>query len=453
MNLRRQTILANRPPLDDDAARTPHPGLSDWLHAQAQRGADVNQQSDPDLPDWLQATVEWEREDGLRVKLRVAQDAERVAVVETLHGYPAHRSILPNLLDGLPPLAWENVDQIPVGISRSLRFDRMDAFEQFIRQPKSERRLPVILVSLTQANTLPLDSQLLVERVGALAHVVVRRDRGYWGNDAGRLRRRCFNGTVGLYWPDYDDEASDRFRFWPAERFAPALLDETLSEITAQVCAIGLDDDSDISLFAEVQAGLARVDGAREERAAAAKRIRAIQDSSQAEAQDFAELLHYADEEIRSLKQDRDARLREVRELTEQNRQLAYRLNTFWEVKSSGEEDEPFAGPSLWLSEEATEVMDGLDAGQYRELCTQILDKLLEPKLREAQEEVVGSGTLRVFPRGRTAGGKRVILRGEDADLLVCEIFADHNTYDNARNRGFDADRYQPYEEWRPGGD
>ncbi len=59
-----------------------------------------------------------------------------------------------------------------------------------------------------------------------------------------------------------------------------------------------------------------------------------------------------------------------------------------------------------------------------------------------------------VYPRSRAAGGRRAVFWMDRAQVRVCDIFANHNTYEDMRNglrgRGVDLSKYSEFTAWQP---
>ncbi|MGL4650494.1 MAG: hypothetical protein ACRC1H_13885 [Caldilineaceae bacterium] len=385
------------------------------------------------------------------IRLAVALDHNFVVVQEEIHGHDIASASYPDALQQLPAADWTDIDGRPAGEMRSLAFARMAAFAEYVRLPSTERRLPIVLVSLLKETRKPaLDARALSRRLAGAAHVIVRRDAAFWDEQEGHLAHRAFGGTVRVYAPDYQDsDPAGRHAFFGSDRFAGDGSETALDRLAREVAVCCREPEQIHPVFAAHEKARDLIRISSELQTEFGEHLRQLRDSNEVKAQETANLLQRVADERDALRNAVEAQIRELRDKDNEIARLQFQMTMLFRKSVADESGAMQPEPVLWLSNQAMEAYDALDSGEIEAVETQILQKLTHPLLRDGQQELVAAGTgLHVYPRSSSAGGRRVIFRVDQEQLLVCELYVNHDQYESARAHGFDPAAYQPFMPW-----
>lgn len=368
---------------------------------------------------------------------------------------------IPDVLGFLTDYACMDEDGYYAGRVYQVAWRRIDRFGDVVRSARSARKLPIVMISHNNDTRQPLlDPTKLAERLFGLAHVM-RLDANYrWSARNLGLRHPCFDGAVRIYSPGYrDDDPASVHRYWRPDRIAGSDPEELYADIVRYVLEKSWSREVEngvlVSLAKEREEEAIRrqvqkqVDAVRQR----LKREQSAQTEAEIEAlfsdlaKDYEELASQYDrasEEIERLQNGIKARDDEIR-------LLQYRLNQKWESDAPPPQ-QPEAATELLLAVGARAVYNGLDQGERNAVDNQLLRKLLDENLRQRQTDAIAAqgGTCYVYPRGRSAGGRRVIYWMDGTQIKVCELFMHHDAYEDARNRGFDLSDYTDFVVWQP---
>ncbi len=345
----------------------------------------------------------------------------------------------------------------------SLMPARAGVFAGFVRAPIEKRRLPAVFVTrryATRQEMLPPAE--LVKRLGGVAHVVRLNPRYGSSSQNFGLGHPCFDGAVRVYLPGYaDDDGPGVHRYWHPNWIDEHGPDATIDAVVRYV----LEKSSNREIEDEMIAALVQERDEEAMRSEVQRQVESVRQRMQeqlAGQSGDAELLEsfYRDYDELAGKYDQLAaeneRLRQQRkELEDDNRSLNYRLSRQWEYEDAPPEpDVPMA--EILLSAQAREVYENLDAGERVAVDSKLLARLVHEEIRSHKAEPIeaAGGLCFVYPRGRAAGGRRVVFWMDRAQVRVCEIFANHNTYEDMRNglrgRGVDLSKYSEFTAWQP---
>ena len=342
---------------------------------------------------------------------------------------------VPDLFAPLYSLACSDIDGMVAGAVRRVDRISVSRFVAFLRDP--QRQLPVVLLSPTDEGVFLIDKHECARALFGMAHVVVLSPRFRWHSDSLPLQRHaCYGGNVRVYQPGFaDDQEAGVHRYWKRDQIedSPERALRQLVTYISNAFGVGSWRHPDLDRLADERA--AEAQQARVDRAVSRLRT-ALKLNFDADIDEALQLLIERDDEIATLRSLLNDKEQSLKTNEYKLRALQFQLNHAWVV--SDEPDPPNVAPesALRLSDQAQSLLDDVDVGE-RARIEELLMHLLDPQLRESQCEVVNSGEpLRVYPRGRSASGRRIIYYGDETALYVCEVFPNHDDYDAARTRG-----------------
>jgi len=352
---------------------------------------------------------------------------------------------VPELLTFVSEWTCKNEDGMLANSIYAVSNERAEAFVDFIESP--DRRLPIVLVSPSRDNSgyLLSDTGSMVRKVRGLAHVTRLKD----SKAAQSLHlllphHGCYNGAVRIYWPGFKaTDDPDLHPFWHPSRLR-TVVDE--SEIH-------------IDIFREVADRSPRIFA----RSADIERLEQQRLDEESEKR-LTKLEEQLREQIRlRLQQQTDAELETLfgsyeeveRERDHEVRRLRWQLNKAWQGRQQLEPpDEQIVTQDILLSSRARRQYTSFDQQEQNYWDEHVLRKLLGEHLRDSQSEPVDgpNGTCWVYPRGKSADGRRLIYYIDDDRIYVCELFPgeEHDKeYRKLRNKGMDRQAYDGFEQWQ----
>lgn len=392
---------------------------------------------------------------------------EEIIIQEECYLEPATAQVpiaaMPDILDFLPAYDCVDEDDFSISNSRSIAPNRAQAFADFICAPASKRKLPVVLISpVNESKEYLLSSHELALRLSGIAHVMTLSTKATWHSKDLPLPHACFNGAVRLYLPGYTrSDDSYIHRYYKPELLKEKPVEAIYEEIQRLILNWPPDKDNDtITALERLRADEANQLHFNSEIEAIQQRIR-----HEAEAQatiHLETLWQQLLSDAEKLSQDYDrisaenALLqKQLKECNDQIRQLHRRLTQQWSDEEEVSTQSEATTPQLLLSKKALAVYMATDQGLRREIDNQLLRKLCDPTLRANQTEPVEArnGACFVFPRSDSAAGRRVIYRLDNNHVHICELYLHHDTYQYARDRGFDLTDYNNFVSWQPDAD
>lgn len=150
--------------------------------------------------------------------------------------------------------------------------------------------------------------------------------------------------------------------------------------------------------------------------------------------------------QIETAEADRDYWREEARKFEDELRSLRFQYNSQWEKEIPAQETIN-TSPIMWFSAQARKSFGEMDSSAQATFYKQVLEKLFDEELRSAQSEPeqTAEGVFFAYPRKRSAGGRRVIYILDGENIKICELFAHHDTYQKARDKGIDLAQYAEF--------
>ena len=427
-----------------------------------------------DGPDHRLLSVELAQRVGLHhwtVSIQIGSlRAEEIVIEEIcrLEPYTAQPPIedIPDVLDFLSGYRCIDEDRLFAGRVYDVTKPRAAPFAEFVRAGPSERRLPVVVISPVNGvgGNYLLAPKDLAKMLRGLAHVMTLNKRSRWYSSDLPLTHPCFNGAVRVYLPDYaEDDPPGMHKYWRPDLLSAAEGKDVSAELSQFIFEKMWSQDYENSVLASLRQE--RIEEAtqsqvRQHVETVRQRIRSEVEAQSKASEDQLFADFSADYERLAQEYDRVTEengrlLRQIKAQEDEIRGLRYRLKQQW-VAGEGLPDEEKPAIRVFLSQQAHSVYSHLDAGEREEVASALLGKLLNPELRQGQTEPISSmdETCYVYPRSRSAGGRRVIYLMDDSQIKVCEIFMNHDAYEAMRNRlrgrGIDLSEYSEFTAWQP---
>ena len=387
----------------------------------------------------------------MRISAGVFQDDEIVLKEEArleCNGLPIQGE-LPDLLGFFESYPCEDVNRLIAGQLQRIDKHRGLHFADFVRSGAIWRRLPIVLVS-PRNNTLDylVDVQQLASRLRGTAHVMRLNNRTRWNLGELPLNHPCYDGAIRVYLADYRN--TDARGMHPVWR--PRDIEERGAAITSDEVVRLIEEKSlGLSWFDDGLDSLERQYRSEEREQELASRIEELRGTVQADLETsfLTEAVLRAENYLR-LKEDLEASEQIRREQANTIRALKYQLKQRDEKRDNEPLQEP--GVALYLSEQAHHVYEDLDEGIREEIDQHLLNKMLDSVLCDRQTRAIPArnGTCFVYPTGGSPQGRRVIYKHDDHTVSILELFLHHDSYEEARNRGFDLADYSAFRPWAP---
>lgn len=322
-----------------------------------------------------------------------------------------------------------------------LNKNRVGRFVEFLESPPDVRRLPVVLISTTNADKeYVADRQYLAQRLQGLTHVICLNRRTQWRSDDLPLAHKCFDGAVRVYLPGYSRHDPPRLHpWWHKDKFVQTTADATNHEIVRFIF------EKTLPRF-RIHPAIPQLQRELNSHRQASRVQSTIEDLRRTMVQDQNELFDEFYADYQELEQARDDLEQENIRLEHERRRLLHLLNN---QLNPEEISPPDSAPRLYLSRQALDLWDSLTNHERDELHNTLLSKLRQPDQRKSQSEArqAQNGPCAVFPRGKAPNGQRIIYTVEGDDVYVHEIFRVHADYDKALKAGISLADYQDFTE------
>jgi L-rhamnose mutarotase len=171
---------------------------------------------------------------------------------------------------------------------------------------------------------------------------------------------------------------------------------------------------------------------------------------------ELEELFHTYEEELKrerdSLREQNEELKDELSQKDDEARKWKRLYHTAWQSRQLDEsEDEYIPGYSIFLSGKACKQFDSFDLQEQSYWEEHVLEKLLDEQLRDRQSERRGS--FWVYPRKKSAGGRRAIYYSQDTRIYVCELLKHDQEYEQLStamsNKEIGPGNYDGFEQYR----
>lgn len=386
-----------------------------------------------------------------RLKLNLACSAAGPIIMEETWWADTTRRALPyedlpavtQFAGRLEPL---NRDGLPAAKALVLGADRLNAFREYLLSPT--RALPVVVFSpRINGEERALATELAHQLMGAA--IVLRFESTTQSRfDEIMAPRSCYKGAIRLYMPGYQvTDQQWRHPYWQTAVDPIEAKREIIDRVARE--SMLLDQHPEIVQLRE------RRDQSRRSEAEALRRqaredkhARLKAETSAEEYQRYFDVLAQDNDELTG---DNEALRALIREKDDQIRQLEWRINQQWSKSIDYSEATPTEEKgTILISRQAQTAYSALDQDERDYWDRQLFPKLLQPELRNNQTRKMKSkgAPCFVYPRKRTADGRRVIFYCDESNVFVCEIFtgAQHDSdYDRLNTTGVDREAYDGF--------
>lgn len=299
-----------------------------------------------------------------------------------------------------------------------------------IRKPRSERSLPVIVVS-RRAREVLIDTQMLAARLAGLARVAVIGPDLYWSKED--LHHTTYGGAVRIYAAGYRDEDAEGEHPFKAAGAIKAMVTDALMDWA-------VDFVLDHTLRLQWRApGIEQVQRTMEQE----RLLAAVRAGEQATEEQLQKLIDDQNNKTDGIAAERDYYKAELEDAQDEIERLNVKLRGLEAGRapapSLADEENANAGwsafPQLLLSAPAKKVCDGLDKRMLREVETKIFSRIMDAEHRNSNvdQAAADQGDYLVYPRSGAANGMRVFMRVRQDNVYLLELFTDHDTYDAFR--------------------
>lgn len=319
---------------------------------------------------------------------------------------------------------------------------------QFIRGVAGERQLPVVLLSPTNpAKKSKFNFSELQRYLKGVAHIMFLDDGELWRKEDLDLPHPCYNGAIRIYLPGYSPEDVDGIhKYWLTDRLGSEQAEAALLEIVQWVIEKSqlraknnlTIEDLEHECTAEKKQIIERI---------TEQKIRKQIDIEKSQEQEAVWNDFYA--EYQKLIAENESLQQKVRQQEQKIDRLQWQFaQQQWSNETIADEEAAVdATPILMLSQQARAALGTFDTGERSYFEEKVLSKLTVAQHRDSQCEVIKAknGSCYVFPRKRSAGGRRVIFYLSGREVRVCELFANHNNYDTARDLSIDLTKYDKF--------
>lgn len=467
-----RTEIVTRLKLQDDLGLLASWPNSDWSNSYGSATARCREwtaEADPHNRLLQVQLVEYRLDYEWAIELRLGSIGDEVILHEEGSISPSKPEIpfeeMPNLLPFTNRYSCKDEDGMMAGRTYIVSSDRVDAFADFIQSP--QRRVPIVLISRTpdSASYLLADTRALARRLRGLAHIIKLED----AQTAQLLvshqpKHGCYNGAVRVFWPGFKTtDNPELHHLWPPRQFRTV---EDISAVSSAIFSVIALESSrifaknpDIQLLEDGQSEQESRKRLIQLEKEIGERLRLrLQQQADAGLEELVREYDQVRQERDDLKKDNDDLRAKVSQLEHKIRDLNWHLNSAWQGRQQPESDDrQVAIPAVLLSGRARKQYDSFDHRERAYWDEHILNKLSDRQLRDNQTELVEgpSGTCWVYPRKRTADGRRVIYYGEDEAIYVCELFTggEHDgEYSRLRDKGVDRAVYDGFQMWQPEG-
>lgn len=394
------------------------------------------------------------------IDLSLGRYEQEIVLYEEAQALPPMPAIpfaeLPDLMS-FSERAWKDEDGLAAGGIYAVGQDRVEAFVDFVKSP--ERKMPIILISATRqqpAYLLP-ETKQLARQLQGLAHVIRLND------DACAVRLRslqpshsCYDGAVRIYWPGYKPSDNPNLHpFWSPRQLQSesARVSRDILTVIAKESPRIFSKNSDIKvledqhLAEESRKQVAEVEARFREQL----RLR-LQEQQDADLDEWIAEYDRVEHENRVLRQENEELMAAQSQLQHKVYALRGQLNNWWQSRQPFQSEEK-SRAKIYLSSKARRQFAAFDHSEQLYWEEHLVQKLLDAELRKSQTAAIPgrNGTSWVYPRSRSAGGRRVLYYGDGEEVFVCELFtgAEHDDeYEAARDQGIDLEDYRDFEAW-----
>lgn len=361
--------------------------------------------------------------------------------------FPLHE--LPNLLSFCEHFTCYDIDGMRSGVAYTVHKTRSGELRTFLHRPSDERRLPIVLVTPNPDRTFPLDYRKLAQLLCGIAHVMYLNPRNYWKNADVSEVHSCLGGTVRLYRPGYSVRDAKNVHPYYQPQNDQLNPQDKLELLDKNIAFLPSADHHD-SLIEQ----LVRRRQEDQYEKQLQKRLCAWQEQfARAQVQPGLGAEFLADYE--STLAENDRLKSELTASQDEVRRLRFELQKTRAPAVTPSTTESGRKQYVTLSRRAADTLHGLDPGERELITTTLLRKLTSEALRDNQSEVcplAKRGTFYIYPRKQTNGGRRIIYMLQGQEVRVCEIYASHDNYQHARDKGWKEADYQETRIWSDNG-
>lgn len=362
--------------------------------------------------------------------------------------------LMPTLLDFLDAPIYRNAficaDEDKLWATKTYRIYKARAFKlvQFIQGVTGERQLPVVLISPTNlTKKSKFNYNELLRHLKGIAHIMSLDDEESWRKEDLDLPHSCYNGAIRVYLPGYaQEDAHSIHKYWLTDRLGSEQAEATLFEIVQWIIEKSQSraknnltiEELEHECAAEKTQIIARV---------TEQKLRKQIDIEKSQEQETVWNDFYT--EYQKLVAENESLQQKTRQQEQKIDRLQWQLaQQQWSNEATADNESIIdTSPILMLSQQARAVFDAFDIGERSYFEENVLNKLMVAQHRDSQSEVLKnkSGCCYVFPRKRSAGGRRVIFYLSGREVRVCELFANHNNYDAVRDSSIDLTKYDKF--------
>jgi hypothetical protein len=353
---------------------------------------------------------------------------------------------MPNLRSCLADYACFDIDGMRTDVTYTIGRGSLEKLRSFLESTREERKLPIVLVS-PQSGIFPyaLDYHAITRLVCGTAHVMRLDAEHEWSTRNAALVHTCYGGAVRLYLPGY--RRTDGWKvhpFWIPTAHKISAEDQLLliNEVATYTAAMVPEHP----LFRQIER--CQNDELSELRLHEA--VHAIKSQIQAQTEvEWEKFFDTLETEYSRVRAELTSVTADNRRLSDEVRRLQYLVNNQWSITELPTSDDT-ATSYPTMAGRAADTYLGLDNSETEEIDN-LLVRLLRVELRENQSEVdhfVDGGPCYIYPRSRTAAGKRVLYILNGSEVRICEIYTSHDTYEKARTIGWVSTDYNDATPW-----